>query len=225
VPVRLDVTNASDIADAAADCGDVTLLINNAGIAVRSSLLAVGSTETALRELKTNFVGPLEISKAFAPILASKGGGAIVNVLSVLSWLNTPGWSTHAVSKAAAWSLTNGLRNELIGQGTQVVGVHVARMDTRMARFVHGPKMDPAVVAQMTLEAIAMGKSEVLADPMTPDVQALLGAYIWACRPHRRRRSDQGAGHAMDGSVEQWRRFPCRRLNAPRRSCRRAFAS
>ena len=110
LPLRLDVTSAADIATAAAQCADVNLLINNAGISRQASFLAEGSTDAARAEFETNFFGPLALSQAMAPALAANGGGAIVNVLSVLSWLNLSGAATYSASKSAAWSLTNGLR-------------------------------------------------------------------------------------------------------------------
>src|SRR5204863_10223212 len=129
-----------------------------------SPFLAAGSAAAARSELETNFFGPLAMSQAFAPVLAANGGGAIVNVLSVLSWLSLSGAATYGASKSAAWSLTNGLRNELRAQGTQVVGVHVAFMDTDMAKKAPGPKADPRDVVRQVLEALAAGHDEVLAD-------------------------------------------------------------
>ena len=168
VPIKLDVTSASDIAAAAAQCKDVTLLINNAGIhAGTGSLLSSNSVVAARKEYEVNFFGTLAMSQAFAPILATNGGGGIVNVLSALSWINMPGVTTYAATKAAAWSLTNGLRNELSQQGTQVVGLHVAFMDTDMARRVNVPKTDPFVVAQRTLAGVQQGDVEVLADDIS----------------------------------------------------------
>lgn len=176
VPIKLDVTNAADIAAAAKQCTDLTLLINNAGIGRGSPFLAAGSADAARAELETNFFGPLALSQAFAPILKANGGGAIVNVLSVLSWLNLTAAATYSASKSAAWSLTNGLRNELRAQATQVVGVHVGFMDTDMTRGVPGPKIDPLDVARQTLAALEAGKDEVLADELSRNVKNGLSA-------------------------------------------------
>ena len=131
-PIQLDVTNPAEIAAAAARCGDVTLLINNAGIANFGGFLADGSEESARAQLETNFFGPLRLSKAFAPVLAANGGGAILNVLSIASWINRPALGTYGASKSAAWGLTNSLRHELRAQKTQVIGMHVAFVDTDM---------------------------------------------------------------------------------------------
>ncbi|WP_294769559.1 SDR family oxidoreductase [uncultured Rhodoferax sp.] len=182
-PIQLDVTNAADIAAAAARCTDVTLLINNAGIGRGSSFLAPGSADAARAELETNFFGPLALSQAFAPALKANGGGAIVNVLSVLSWLNLSPAATYSASKAAAWSLTNGLRGELRGQGTQVVGVHVGYMDTDMTRGLDAPKANPLDVARQTLAAVEAGQDEVLADELSRGVKQGLSASVYLGQP------------------------------------------
>src|SRR5262249_20935206 len=89
-PLKLDVTSGEDIAAAARAAGNVNLLINNAGIARPGGFLADGAVEPALEQFEVNFVGPLRMARAFAPILAKSGGGAIINVLSVASWMNGP---------------------------------------------------------------------------------------------------------------------------------------
>jgi len=174
--IRLDVTNSADIAAAVKACSDVTLLVNNAGIARGSSLLAPGSADAARAELETNFFGPLALSQAFAPVLAANGGGAIVNVLSVLSWISLTGGATYSASKSAAWSLTNGLRQELRAQGTQVLGLHVGFMDTDMTKDITAPKSDPADVVRQTLVALEAGQEEVLADELSRQVRQGLSA-------------------------------------------------
>ncbi|WP_076997364.1 SDR family oxidoreductase [Variovorax sp. KK3] len=171
VPVALDVTQPAQAEAAAQACSDVTLLINNAGISRGSGLLAPGAIDAARAELETNFFGPLTLSRGFAPVLAKNGGGAIVNVLSALSWVSLPGAATYSATKSAAWSLSNGLRNELRAQGTQVVSVHVAFMDTDMASHVPGDKTSPDDVARQTLAAVEQGAPEVLADAVTRQVK------------------------------------------------------
>ena len=150
--------------------------INNAGISRGSSLLAPGSADAARAEFETNFFGPLALSQAFAPVLKANGGGAIVNVLSVLSWLNFAGVATYSASKAAAWSLTNGLRGELRAQGTQVVGVHVGYMDTDMTKGLTAPKASPKDVVAQVLDAVEAGRDEVLADDLSRQVRQGLAA-------------------------------------------------
>jgi NAD(P)-dependent dehydrogenase (short-subunit alcohol dehydrogenase family) len=185
-PVRLDVTDPATIAEAAATCADVDLLVNNAGIATGSAFLGADAIEAARRELEVNFFGTLLMSRAFAPVLAGNGGGAIVNVLSALSWVSMPAWATYSASKSAAWSLTNGLRNELKAQGTQVVALHVGYIDTDMTAGVDGPKSRPEDVVQATLEALEAGRDEALADEAARSVKKGLsaepGVYLGAAR-------------------------------------------
>src|SRR5262245_38852626 len=129
-PVRLDVTKPDDIAAAAARLGDVTLLVNNAGIGHVGGFLADDSEEIARRQFETNFFGMLRMSKAFAPTLKANGGGALLNVLSIVSWTNGGFLAAYSASKSAAWSLTNSLRFELAPQKTQVLALHMAFVDT-----------------------------------------------------------------------------------------------
>jgi NAD(P)-dependent dehydrogenase (short-subunit alcohol dehydrogenase family) len=181
--LRLDVTNPDDIAAAVAAAPDVTLLINNAGITRGKALLASGALDAARAELETNVLAPLSLARAFAPILARNGGGAIVNVLSALSWVNLPGAATYSVSKAAAWSVTNGLRGELRGQGTQVLALHLGYMDTDMARHVTGPKISPEAVAAAALDGVETGQLEVLADAVAQTVKQGLSAGVYLGQP------------------------------------------
>jgi len=172
VPIALDVTNPEQVAAAARACTDVTLLVNNAGISRGAGLLGASAGFDAARaEFETNFFGPWAMARAFAPVLKANGGGAVVNVLSVLSWLSLPGAASYSASKAAAWSLSNGLRNELREQGTQVTSLHVAFMDTDMARKIPGDKIAPEDVARQTLDAVEAGEPEVLADATTRGVK------------------------------------------------------
>lgn len=175
-PLKLDVTHPEDVAAAARQCGDVTLLINNAGIALTGGFLEAGSAESARTQLETNFFGPLRLSQAFAGILRGNGGGAILNVLSIASWINSPLLGTYGATKSAAWALTNGLRHELREQGTQVLGLHVGFVDTDLTRGFDVPKTAPDVVVVRALDALQAGADEVLADEITRQVKAGLSA-------------------------------------------------
>jgi NAD(P)-dependent dehydrogenase (short-subunit alcohol dehydrogenase family) len=183
VPVRLDVTDPAQVAEAAKRLIDVTLVINNAGIYHTTS--AVGpDVEAALRaDLETNTFGLLAVSRAFAPVLAANGGGGLVNVLSVASWRTRPGFAAYAASKAAAWSLTNSLRLDLRRQGTQVVAVHAGFLDTDMAAAITAPKTAPEEVVAQVLDALREGREEVLVDEVSRRVKASLSADIAAQYP------------------------------------------
>jgi NAD(P)-dependent dehydrogenase (short-subunit alcohol dehydrogenase family) len=176
VPIRLDVTKPEDILAAARECGDVTLLVNNAGIGAVGGFLAPASEETARAQMETNYFGPLRMSQAFAPLLAANGGGAIINVLSVVSWINPPMLATYGASKSAAWALTNSLRFELRTQKTQVLGLHVGFVDTDLTRGLDRPKIAPDLVIARTFDALEAGDEEILADEVTEQVKQGLSA-------------------------------------------------
>ena len=182
VPIKLDVTNPAEIAAVARELGDVTLLVNNAGIAATGGFLAEGSVEAAQRHLDTNFFGPLRLTQAFAPVLAKNGGGAIVNVLSIASWINGPLLGNYGMSKSAAWAMTNGTRIELREQNTQVLALHVGFIDTDLTNGFDVPKSKPEDVVRTTFDALEAGASEVLADEITRQVHAGLpsGVYLKA---------------------------------------------
>jgi NAD(P)-dependent dehydrogenase (short-subunit alcohol dehydrogenase family) len=162
-PIRLDVTDPAQVRAAAEAAGDVQVLINNAGISTGTSLVT-GDVADVRREMDTNFYGPLLMTQAFAPILKANGGGAILNVVSAMSWFTAPGSGAYAASKAAAWSLTDSARIELADQGTQVVGVHMGLVDTDMVAGLDAPKISPTTLANAGLDAIESGADEVLAD-------------------------------------------------------------
>lgn len=174
--IRLDVTSPEDVLAAAQRCGDVTLLINNAGIASVGGFIAAGSVDSTREQFETNFYGPLRMSQAFAPVLAANGGGGILNVLSVASWINRPLLGVYGATKSAAWALTNGLRQELRGQGTQVVGMHVGFVDTDLTQGIDMPKSSAVDVVRRTLDALEAGAEEVLADELTRQVKRGLSA-------------------------------------------------
>ena len=186
IPVALDITNASQVAAAAADCGDVTLVVNNAGIAGVKGLLEEDSIALTQQLMETNVYGLLRVSQAFAPVLKANGGGALLNVLSVSSWVSAPILAAYAISKAAAWSATNGLRNELRAQGTQVLGLHVGFIDTDLTRGFDAPKLAPDFVVASAFAALEKGDSEVAVDEWTQQIKRGLseqpGIYIDAAR-------------------------------------------
>jgi short-subunit dehydrogenase len=169
--VKLDVTSDKDVVTAARICHDVTVVVNNAGIARPGGLLQPEAVEAARAQLDTNVFGILRITQTFAPVLAQNGGGAFLNVLSAASWINSGAMTAYAVSKAAAWSLTNGLRNELRHQGTQVLSLHVGFVDTDLTRGLDVIKVSPQSVVAVAIDALEAGASEVLADERTRTVK------------------------------------------------------
>jgi NAD(P)-dependent dehydrogenase (short-subunit alcohol dehydrogenase family) len=171
--LRLDITDPAQVAAAAAAASDVTVLINNAGVTTRQDLVT-GDLDLIRLELDTHFYGTLAMVRAFAPVLAASGGGAILNVLSRLSWMSYLGANAYAVAKAAEWSLTNGIRLELAPQGTLVTGVVLSSTDTDMMAGWDIPKNDPVDVVRAALDGIEAGALEVIADADTADAKAAL---------------------------------------------------
>lgn len=175
-PVRLDVTSPGDVEAAARQAGDATIVVNNAGIASFGSFMADDSEAALRRHLETNVLGVLRVSRAFAPVLARHGGGALLNVASVATWISNPLLANYAVSKAAVWSLSNGLRNDLRAQNTQVLTLHMGFVDTDLTRGVEMPKATPEAIVAQALDALEAGAQEVLADELTRQVKRGLSA-------------------------------------------------
>ena len=174
--LQLDVTKPEEIAAAALHAGDVTLVINNAGIAQPGGFLVPDSDAVSRRIFETNFFGVLNMSKAFAPVLKANGGGALLNVLSVASWVNGGELAAYSASKSAAWSLTNALRHELAAQKTQVLGLHMAYVDTDLTRGVEVQKSSAEEIVLRALDGLEAGADEVLADALTQQVRQGLTA-------------------------------------------------
>ncbi|MCH1931179.1 SDR family oxidoreductase [Shewanella sp. A25] len=170
-PIPLDVTHVDQVNQAAAQALDATLIINNAGIAQPGGFLLEDSVEVSRRIFETNFYGVLHMCKAFAPILKQNGGGAIINVLSVASWVNDGNLAAYAASKSAAWSLTNSLRHELSAQGTQVLGLHMGYVDTDLTRDFDIPKSSSTDIVTRALNGLEANLDEVLADDITQYVK------------------------------------------------------
>jgi NAD(P)-dependent dehydrogenase (short-subunit alcohol dehydrogenase family) len=175
-PIRLDVTSADAVAEAARAAGDTTLVINNAGIAVTGSFMSSDAESVLRRHFETNVLGVLRVSQAFAPVLARNGGGALLNVASVASWVSGPLLGNYAVSKAAAWSLSNGLRHDLRAQGTQVLTLHMGFVDTDLTHGIDMPKSTPDIIVARAFDALEAGAEEVLADEFTRQVKNGLSA-------------------------------------------------
>jgi NAD(P)-dependent dehydrogenase (short-subunit alcohol dehydrogenase family) len=180
--LRLDITDPESVAAAAAAAPDVTLLINNAGIFTHQNLVT-GDMDKIRLEMETHYFGTLDAVRAFAPALAANGGGAILNVLSAMSWMSYDGANAYGAAKSAEWSLTNGIRLELARQGTLVTGLYLASTDTDMMAGQDAEKNDPADVVRTALDGLEAGKIEILADEPTAQAKAALSADLNALSP------------------------------------------
>lgn len=179
IPLQLDVTDAGSILRAAAVATDVTVLVNNAGIASDQSLVS-GDLDEIRQEFDTNFWGPVLITRAFTPVLEANGGGAIVNMHSALSWLGT---GSYSATKAALWSASNSARVELAPAGIQVVGVHVGYVDTEMAAQATGDKVPPRQVVEEALDAVAADEAEAVVGDTARYVKSHLHEDVRALYP------------------------------------------
>jgi NAD(P)-dependent dehydrogenase (short-subunit alcohol dehydrogenase family) len=180
--IRIDVTDPASVAAAAEEARDITVLINNAGSSTGADLLT-GSWDAVRLEMETHYLGTLGMTRAFAPVIESQGGGVILNILSALSWISFPTVGAYSAAKAAQWSLTNAIRQQLAPRGINVSGLHVGYMDTDMARHVTGPKSDPADVARAAVDGIASGTAEIVVDDLSRQVQANLSGGVAALYP------------------------------------------
>lgn len=174
-PITLDITDGDAVEHTAAAVGDVNVLINNAGVTTFAPIVKGRLTDIRL-EMETNYFGTLSMVRAFAPVLASNGGGGILNVSSAAAWFGMEHSSGYAASKAAVWAMSNGLRVELRPQNTQVTGLHMASTDTAMIASLDVPKNTPQAVAIAALDGFEAGELEVLADDDTRAVKATLSA-------------------------------------------------
>ncbi|WP_049575369.1 SDR family oxidoreductase [Nocardiopsis sp. SBT366] len=181
VPLRLDVTDQASVREAVEAAGDVTVLVNNAGASVSSPGILSHTEEEIRTNVETNFVGPLLLTRAFAPVLSAKKRSVIIDIHSLLSWYAVAG--IYSATKAALWSATNSLRLELAPEGVHVVGVHVGYVDTPMAAHSTDPKVDPADLVRAVFDATEAGQYEVLADEDSVRVKAGLSAPIEALYP------------------------------------------
>jgi NAD(P)-dependent dehydrogenase (short-subunit alcohol dehydrogenase family) len=178
IRVQLDITDPESVAQAAKIADDATVVVNNAGTSLGVNLLE-GDLDAIRLEMETHYFGTLAVTRAFAPVLERNGGGAVLNVLSVLSWLHPGPFGAYSAAKAAEWAQSNALRDLLAPKGITVSALHVGFMDTDMAAAVPADqKIDPAVVATLALDGIAVGKPEIVADEFSRTVKAGLSTAL-----------------------------------------------
>jgi NAD(P)-dependent dehydrogenase (short-subunit alcohol dehydrogenase family) len=173
--VPLDVTDDDSVTALARHASDVSIVFNNAGVLHPSSLLS-GAMSDVTDTFETNVFGALRIARAFAPILAANGGGALIDIHSLLSWGSGAG--AYGASKAALWSITNSLRTELAKQNTHVVGVHLGFADTDLVAAFPGEKLSPAEVADIVLDGLQRNETEILVDDITRAIKAALSGPV-----------------------------------------------
>ena len=176
VPIQLDITDPESVRRAAEQASDVNVVVNNAGVSTRATLLD-GPLDDIRLEMETHYFGTLNVIRAFAPVIERNGGGSLLNVLSVLSWLHPASSGAYSAAKAAGWALTDATREELAPRGIHVAALHVGYMDTDMVSYIPADqKVDPAMVAKQALDGLFAGQPEILADDLSRNVKAQLSA-------------------------------------------------
>src|SRR5450631_663549 len=175
VPIKMDVTSDDDVTKAAAIATDVTLLINNAGVNHNTGFMAAPDLAIAHAEMEANYFAPLRVTRAFAPVLIANKG-AVLNMLTILSRVNLPFMGSYCASKAAALSLTQGLRAELGPKGVRVVAAMPGAVDTRMTAMLTIPKMTTAMAATEVLDGFEAGEEEIYVGDMARGLAAGLSA-------------------------------------------------
>ena len=173
VAIELDVTNRAQVARAAEQATDVDILVNNAGVASKGGqpISAADIDAYARKDFEVNVFGLVDVTQAFAPILEKNGGGVVVNIGSVASFVNFPLFQSYSASKAAVHSITQATR--LTHPNTLVVGVYPGPVDTDMARDVPWDKISPATVAGEILDGIEAGREDIFPDPMSKEMGGL----------------------------------------------------
>ncbi len=175
VPIKMDVTSDDDVMKAAAQTTDITLLINNAGVNHNTAFLLAGDLSIAREEFECNYIAPLRVTRAFAPALIANKG-AVLNMLTILARVNLPLMGSYCASKAAALSLTQGLRAELGQNGVRVAAALPGAVDTRMTAGLPIPKMSTADAATEILDGFERGEEEIYVGDMARGLAAGLAA-------------------------------------------------
>jgi short-subunit dehydrogenase len=165
VPLKMDVTSDAEVAAAVKAAGDVTLLINNAGINHNTAFIVAPDVAIAREEIEINYLAPLRVTKAFAPALI-RNKGAVLNILTILARVNLPFMGSYCASKAAGLSLTQGLRGELTPKGVRVAAALPGAIDTRMTAMLTIPKMSTADAAREILDGFEKGEEEIYVGEM-----------------------------------------------------------
>ncbi len=174
VPLSLDITDASQVEAIAHYATDVSMLVNNAGVAHFAGFLAASTRSAAYQEMEVNYFGTLSMVRAFAPVLHRNAGGMLINIASIASFVNFPVIGSYSASKAAVHSLTQGVRAELADQGTRVVGVYPGPVETEMTASMTLPKVSAQEVTKKVFAALEAGEEDIFPDGMAATLRQSL---------------------------------------------------
>lgn len=179
VAIPLDLTKPETIAAAAAVASDVQLVVNNSGVLTNTPPLAADAVKNLQYEIDVNVMGLIRMAQAFAPVLKTNGGGAFVQLNSVASLRSFAGLATYCASKAAAYSITQSLRQQLAEQGTQVLSVHPGPIKTDMGHDAGFADIaeSPSLVADGIIRALAAGEFHLFPDSMAQQVAVAYDSF------------------------------------------------
>ncbi len=163
VPLQLDITDRQSVENAAKTATDIDALINNAGVLHVGSLLEASNEEIAAN-FDTNFYGTLNVIREFLPALETKNDAAIVNVVTIAAFVNFPGFGGYSASKAALFSLSQGIRTELAPRGITVHTVNPGPIDTDMTRDIPFDKASAEETGRNIVAGLKNGETDIFPD-------------------------------------------------------------
>lgn len=169
IPLQVDITDRNLVSRLTEQAPDVNLLINNAGVLSFGNILET-SLEVIHQQFDVNFYGTLNMARAFVSVLERNGGGAIVNLLTLVALASMPGLAAYNASKAAAWSMTQSLRASVADKNIAVYGVFPGAVDTDMLAGVDMAKTSLADIVTAILQGIETDQEDIFPDPMSNQV-------------------------------------------------------
>lgn len=170
LPIELDVTNSGQILKIANECADTNILVNNAGVELKVPFIAERSSQTALFEMKVNYIGLIDLINAFVPMLEKRENAAIVNILSLGALVIVKRLGTYCASKSAAHILTETIREELELKHIKVMATYIGYVDTSMVpEETETEKSSPESVAIGICKGINNNENHIFPDRTSKD--------------------------------------------------------
>ena len=173
IPLQLDITSSDQVSQASKLASDVDILVNNAGVAAFTSLLE-GRDELLRRDMETNYFGTLDMVRQFVPVLKAQSDAAIVNIVSIVAFVNFPVIGGYSASKSALFSLSQGIRNELSGKGITVHTVNPGPIDTELASEFPMEKASTESTVDNMLTALENDEADIFPDVVS---QEMIGVW------------------------------------------------
>lgn len=170
-PVVLDVTNPKDIKDFCSKYKDINILINNAGVELKSDFLNLKAHEYAQFEMNVNYIGVINLTNELLPTLKSNSNSIIINILSIASLSVIKRLSTYCASKTAAHLFTQSIREDLLPFKIKVFGIYPGYVDTTMSSDINYEKISPNKLVENICNDINLNKFNIFPDPMSSEFE------------------------------------------------------